>query len=66
MVVRDVSNENCVDQGQWIFEALEAPTRGFRDSQNHGDGVGTAAALFDSNRKSGDYDTFRRWKVFAR
>src|SRR5665213_3018676 len=60
MVVDAVSNEKGVDK-EIIFEALEvalaAATR-----KKHGEDWDVRVAI---NRKTGDYETFRRWKVFA-
>ncbi|MFO1402078.1 MAG: transcription termination factor NusA [Steroidobacteraceae bacterium] len=60
MVVEAVSNEKGVDK-EVIFEALEAALASAARKKN--------SELWDVrvaiNRKTGDYDTFRRWKVFA-
>jgi N utilization substance protein A len=60
MVVDAVSNEKGVDK-EIIFEALESAlasaTRKLR-----GEEWDVRVAI---DRKTGDYDTFRRWKVFA-
>jgi N utilization substance protein A len=60
MVVDAVSNEKGVDK-EIIFEALEAALAS-ATRKRHGDGLDARVAI---NRKTGDYDTFRRWKVFA-
>ena len=60
MVVDAVSNEKGVDK-EIIFEALEAALASATRKKHSG--------LWDVrvaiNRKTGDYETFRRWKVFA-
>src|SRR5580704_11793550 len=56
MVVDAVSNEKGVDK-EVIFDALEAATR-----KKHGEEWDVRVAI---DRKSGDYETYRRWKVFA-
>src|SRR5712672_3984108 len=60
MVVDAVSNEKGVDK-EIIFEALEAALAAAARRKN--------SELWDVrvaiNRKTGDYETFRRWKVFA-
>jgi len=60
MVVDAVSNEKGVDK-EVIFEALEAALAS-ATRKKHGEEWDVRVAI---NRKSGDYDTFRRWKVFA-
>ncbi len=60
MVVDAVSNEKGVNK-EIIFEALEAALAS-ATRKRHGDGLDARVAI---NRKTGDYDTFRRWKVFA-
>ena len=60
MVVDAVSNEKGVDK-EIIFEALEAALAA-ATRKKHGEEWDVRVAI---NRKSGDYDTFRRWKVFA-
>src|SRR5215204_3941317 len=60
MVVDAVSNEKGVDE-EIIFEALEAALAS-ATRKRHGEGIGVRVAI---NRKTGDYDTWRRWKVFA-
>jgi N utilization substance protein A len=60
MVVDAVSNEKGVDK-EIIFEALEAALASAA-RKKHGEGWDVRVAI---NRKTGDYDTFRRWKVFA-
>ncbi len=60
LVVDAVSNEKGVDK-EIIFEALEAALAAAARRKN--------SELWDVrvsiNRKTGDYETFRRWKVFA-
>jgi N utilization substance protein A len=60
MVVDAVSNEKSVDK-EIIFEALEAALAS-ATRKRHGEGIDVRVSI---NRKTGDYDTFRRWKVFA-
>ncbi|MEY3466640.1 MAG: transcription termination factor NusA [Steroidobacteraceae bacterium] len=60
LVVDAVSNEKGVDK-EVIFEALEAALAS-ATRKKHGEEWDVRVAI---NRKSGDYDTFRRWKVFA-
>jgi N utilization substance protein A len=60
MVVDAVSNEKGVDK-EIIFEALEAALAA-ATRKKHGEEWDVRVAI---NRKSGDYDTFRRWMVFA-
>jgi N utilization substance protein A len=60
MVVDAVSNEKGVDK-EVIFEALEAALAS-ATRKKHGEEWDVRVAI---NRKTGDYDTFRRWKVFA-
>ena len=60
MVVDAVSNEKGVDK-EIIFEALEAALAS-ATRKKHGEDMDARVAI---NRKTGDYDTFRRWKVFA-
>ena len=60
MVVDAVSNEKSVDK-EIIFDALEAALAS-ATRKRHGEGIDVRVAI---NRKTGDYDTFRRWKVFA-
>ena len=60
MVVDAVSNEKGVDK-DIIFEALEAALAS-ATRKRHGEGIDVRVSI---NRKTGDYDTFRRWKVFA-
>jgi transcription termination/antitermination protein NusA len=60
MVVDAVSNEKGVDK-EVIFEALEAAL-GSATRKKHGEEWDVRVAI---DRKSGDYETFRRWKVFA-
>src|SRR4029450_13520430 len=60
MVVDAVSNEKGVDK-EIIFEALEAALAS-ATRKKHGEDMDARVAL---DRKTGDYATFRRWKVFA-
>jgi N utilization substance protein A len=60
MVVDAVSNEKGVDK-EIIFEALEAALAS-ATRKKHGEEWDVRVAI---DRKTGDYDTFRRWKVFA-
>ena len=60
MVVDAVSNEKGVDK-EIIFTALEAALAS-ATRKRHGEGIDVRVAI---NRKSGDYDTWRRWKAFA-
>jgi N utilization substance protein A len=60
LVVDAVSNEKGVDK-EVIFEALEAALAS-ATRKKHGEEWDVRVAI---NRKTGDYDTFRRWKIFA-
>jgi N utilization substance protein A len=60
MVVEAVSNEKGVEKDV-IFEAIEAALAS-ATRKRHGDDIDVRVAI---DRESGDYDTFRRWKVFA-
>jgi N utilization substance protein A len=60
MVVDAVSNEKGVDK-EVIFEALEAALAS-ATRKKHGEEWDVRVTI---NRKTGEYDTFRRWKVFA-
>ena len=60
MVVDAVSNEKGVDK-EIIFEALEAALAS-ATRKKHGEDMDARVAI---DRKTGDYETFRRWKVFA-
>jgi transcription termination/antitermination protein NusA len=60
MVVDAVSNEKGVDK-EVIFEALEAALAS-ATRKKHGEEWDVRVAI---DRNSGDYETFRRWKVFA-
>src|ERR1700683_3112602 len=60
MVVDAVSNEKGVDK-EIIFEALGAAFAS-ATRKKHGEDWDVRVAI---NRKTGDYETFRRWKVFA-
>ncbi len=60
MVVDAVSNEKGVDK-EVIFEALEAALAS-ATRKKHGEELDVRVCI---DRRAGDYDTFRRWKVFA-
>ncbi len=60
LVVDAVSNEKGVEK-EVIFDALEAALAS-ATRKKHGEEWDVRVAI---NRKTGDYDTFRRWKVFA-
>src|ERR1700759_1352627 len=60
LAVDAVSNEKGVDK-EIIFDALEAALAA-ATRKKHGEEWDVRVAI---NRKTGDYDTFRRWKVFA-
>src|SRR6185369_3240724 len=60
MVVDAVSNEKGVDK-EVIFEALEAALAS-ATRKKHGEEWDARVSI---DRKTGDYETFRRWKVFA-
>ncbi len=60
LVVDAVSNEKGVDK-EIIFEALEAALASAARKKN-GDEWDVRVAI---DRKTGEYETFRRWKVFA-
>jgi N utilization substance protein A len=60
MAVDAVSNEKGVDK-EIIFDALEAALSS-ATRKKHGEELDVRVAI---NRKTGGYDTFRRWKVFA-
>src|SRR3984957_9438221 len=60
MAVDAVSKEKGVDK-EIIFEALEAAVES-ATRKTDGEGRGGGVSI---NRKTGAYDTFRRWKVFA-
>jgi N utilization substance protein A len=59
-VVDAVSNEKGVEK-EIIFEALEAALAS-ATRKKHGEEIDVRVSI---NRKTGDYETFRRWKVFA-
>ena len=63
MVVDAVSNEKGVDK-EVIFEALEAALASATRKKQGEEGEEWEARVA-IDRKSGDYETFRRWKVFA-
>jgi transcription termination/antitermination protein NusA len=58
--VDSVANEKSIDK-EIIFDALEAALAS-ATRKRHGDDIDARVAI---NRKSGEYDAFRRWKVFA-
>src|ERR1700755_3379472 len=60
MAVDAHSNEKSVDK-EIIFDALEAALAS-ATRKKHGEELDVRVAI---NRKTGGYDTFRRWKVFA-
>jgi N utilization substance protein A len=60
MVVDAVSNEKGVDK-EIIFEAIEAALAS-ATRKRHGEEIDVRVAI---DRETGDYETFRRWKVFA-
>jgi N utilization substance protein A len=60
MVVDAVSNEKGVEKDV-IFEAIEAALAS-ATRKRHGDDIDVRVAI---DRESGEYETFRRWKVFA-
>lgn len=60
MVVDAVSNEKGVEK-EIIFDALEAALAS-ATRKRHGDDIEVRVAI---DRETGEYDTFRRWKVFA-
>src|SRR5687767_57031 len=59
MVVDAVSNEKGVDKAI-IFEALEAALAS-ATRKKHGEDMEVRVAI---DRHTGEYETFRRWKVF--
>jgi N utilization substance protein A len=60
LAVDAVSNEKSVDR-EVIFEALEAALAS-ASRKKYGEELDVRVAI---DRKTGGYDTFRRWKVFA-
>ncbi len=60
LVVGAVSNEKGVDR-EIIFEAIEAALAS-ATRKRYGEDIDVRVAI---DRKTGEYDTFRRWKVFA-
>jgi N utilization substance protein A len=60
LVVDAVSNEKGVDR-EIIFEAMETALAS-ATRKRHGEDIDVRVAI---DRKTGEYDTFRRWKVFA-
>src|SRR4026208_887796 len=59
-VVENGSEGKGVDK-EIIFEALEAALAS-ATRKKYGEEIDVRVAI---NRKTGDYDTYRRWKVFA-
>jgi N utilization substance protein A len=59
-VAEEVSNEKGVDK-EIIFDALETAIAS-ATRKKYGEEIDVRVAI---NRKTGDYDTYRRWKVFA-
>ena len=60
LVADAVSNEKGVDK-EIIFEAIELALAS-ATRKRHGEDIEVRVKI---NRESGDYETFRRWKVFA-
>jgi N utilization substance protein A len=60
MVVDAVSNEKGVEK-DIVFEAIEAALAS-ATRKRHGDDIDVRVAI---DRQSGEYETFRRWTVFA-
>ena len=60
MVVDAVSNEKGVEK-EVIFEAIEAALAS-ASRKRHGEEIDVRVAI---DRESGEYETFRRWMVFA-
>jgi N utilization substance protein A len=60
MVVDAVSNEKGVEK-DIIFEAIEAALAS-ATRRKHGEDIDVRVSI---NRDTGDYETFRRWRVFA-
>ena len=60
LVADAVSNEKGVDK-DIIFEAIEAALAS-ATRKRYGEDIDVRVAI---DRKTGDYETFRRWKVFA-
>ena len=58
--VESVANEKGIDR-EIIFGALEAALAS-ATRKRHGEEIDVRVAI---NRKSGDYEAFQRWKVFA-
>ncbi len=58
--VESVANEKSIDK-EIIFDALEAALAS-ATRKRHGEDMEARVSI---NRKSGEYDAFRRWKVFA-
>ncbi|MEO1582051.1 MAG: transcription termination factor NusA [Pseudomonadota bacterium] len=60
MVIEAVSNEKGVER-DIIFEAMEAALAS-ATRKRHGEDIDVRVSI---DRETGEYDTFRRWKVFA-
>ncbi len=60
MVIEAVSNEKGVER-EIIFDAMEAALAS-ATRKRHGEDIEVRVAI---DRETGDYDTFRRWRVFA-
>jgi N utilization substance protein A len=60
MVVEAVSNEKGVDE-EIIFQAIEAALAS-ATRKRHGEDIDVRVAI---DRSTGEYETFRQWKVFA-
>lgn len=60
MVIEAVSNEKGVER-EIIFDAMEAALAS-ATRKRHGEDIEVRVSI---DRETGDYDTFRRWKVFA-
>ncbi|MEL7311502.1 MAG: transcription termination factor NusA [Pseudomonadota bacterium] len=60
MVIEAVSNEKGVER-DIIFEAMEAALAS-ATRKRHGEDIDVRVAI---DRETGEYETFRRWKVFA-
>ncbi len=58
--VESVANEKSIDK-EIIFDALEAALAS-ATRKRHGEDMDVRVAI---NRKTGDYEVFQRWKVFA-
>ena len=60
MVVDAVSNEKGVEK-EVIFQAMEAALAS-ATRKRHGEDIEVRVSI---NRETGEYETFRRWMVFA-